>query len=80
MKNKHPRPSKGQVPDPTYSRMKFAYCTDRADSDGRVTGKKKPSSGGPRAILSKILFLPPTLHCRQTLQSENATKVWESVD
>ena len=60
MKNKHPRPSKGQVPDPTYSRMKFAYCTDRADSDGRGTGKKKAPCERP-GLGQRVLFLFPCL-------------------
>ena len=51
VKNKIPRPTKGQLPDPTYSRMKFASCTDRADSDGGERVKKKPPLERPRAIL-----------------------------
>lgn len=68
MKNKLPRPTKGQLPDPTYSRMKFASCTDRADSGGGVGVKKKPSSGTSegnfgmriRFLNSHIALVPDT--------------------
>jgi hypothetical protein len=58
MKNKQSRPAKGQLPDPTFSQMKFAYRTTWADVDGSKTnsiGKKKASYG---ARLEQRVFIP----------------------
>ena len=74
MKNKLPRPTKGQLPDPTYSRMKFASCTDRADSGDGVGGKKSPRLADRGHFDLRIRFLishialPPNTAMRERNQ------------
>jgi hypothetical protein len=72
MKNKQSRPAKGQLPDPTFSQMKFAYRTTLADVDGSKTnsiGKKKAPSG-VRGLSKGFLFLFPRLPKLQSSEEE----------
>jgi hypothetical protein len=63
--------------------MKFASCTDRADSDGGVGVKKKPSSGTSEGILIEILIsqfphCTGTRHCNvrtQQMYGDRKTEV-----
>jgi len=72
MKNKQSRPAKGQLPDPTFSQMKFAYRTTWADVDGSKTNsigtKKAPS--GVRGLSKGFLFLFPRLPKLQSSEEE----------
>jgi len=72
MKNKQSRPAKGQLPDPTFSQMKFAYRTTLADVDGSKTnsiGKKKAPSA-VRGLSKGFLFLFPRLPKLRTSEEE----------